>query len=205
MRDFVVSSSPPASARSRALAVAATLALAVLLPLARPGYAYKRLVERDDFLLRPAFGLVAGVGTYRPASAASGGLQLSTGIRYIRPDIDDDTWHSLGAELLVCTWSSSSEDILTLQGNVLMFWPRTTAFTFDHHFFVGAGLGTSQVDRFGSPDLNVQTANVEGGLQGRIRDWYMELHIRYLLGPRRTAYDVSGYATQLAATYHFDL
>jgi hypothetical protein len=156
--------------------------------------------------VRPAFAVTAGLGTYGPQSGGSdGSLQLSAGLRYLRPDKEDETWHSLGFELGVSTWSSSTADIFTVSGEVLYFWPRTDAFTFDHHFFAGAGLGTAQVDRTRAADANLQLVIFEGGLQGRVRDWFLELRLKYLFGPRRGAFDVEGFAPSLAAAYHFDI
>src|SRR5687768_2156752 len=172
--------------RTLRLALATTL-LVALVPA--PAAAYKRLVEREGFLVRPAFGLVTGFGSYSPGSGGGAEPQLSAGLRYLRPDVDDALYHSVGFELLASTWSSSTADIFTAQASVLLFWKRTSAFTFDHHFWAGAGVGTSQVDRSGTlPDLSLATGSVEGGLQGRVRDWYLEGRLKYIFGPNSAAF-----------------
>lgn len=183
------------------------LLVAMLLALApEPARAFRRLVEHRDRVVRPAFAVVAGLGTYNPASASGDPtLQLSTGLRYLRPDRDDDTWHSLGFELGVSTWASSTADILGTYGEVIYFWPRTEAFTFDHHFFAGGGLGTAAVDRAAGTALNLQMGFFEGGLQGRIRDWFLELRVKYIFGPRTGPFDIEGVAPSLSAAYHFEI
>ena len=181
------------------------LLVAAVAVMAHPAAAYRRLVEHDDRLARPAFAVVAGVGTYAPASGSgNASLNLSAGLRYLRADKDDDTWHSLGFELGASTWSSSSADIMSTYGEVLYFWPRTEAFTFDHHFFAGAGVGLSQVDRAGTT-ADQQMGQIEGGLQGRIRDWFLELRLKYLFGPRNADFNIEGWAPSLSAAYHFDI
>jgi hypothetical protein len=190
---------------SRALARVCCLLVAAL--VTSPAFAFRRLVEVKDVLVRPAFALVAGVGTYNPAgNGGSSQLQLTTALRYLRPDRDDATWHSLGFELGISTWSSSSADILNTYGEVIYFWPRTEAFTFDHHFFAGLGLGSARVDR--PAPLASQTETVgrlEAGLQGRVRDWFLELRLKYEFGPDNVPYDVTGFAPSISAAYHFQL
>ena len=185
---------------------ALALVLALSLVAAYPATAFRRLVEVDDRIVRPAFAIVADVGTYNPAGGGgSSSLQLGTAIRYLRPDHDDNTYHSLGFELGVTTWSSSSADVMGTYAEVIYFWPRTEAFTFDHHFFAGAGLGSAQVDRTGFATLNEQMGQLDFGLQGRVRDWFLEARVKYLFGPRTTAYDIEGFAPAISAAYHFQL
>jgi hypothetical protein len=181
-------------------------AFALALALAAPASAYRRLVEKDLRLQRPAFALIAGLGGYDPGGVSgSSGLMLSTGLRYIRPDFDDNTWHSIGFEVGASQWSSSTADVMFITGEVLLFWPRTQVFTFDHHFFVGAGAGGAQVDRSGAADEAPAAGLIEGGLQGRVRDWYMELRGKYFFGSRRALFDLEGFAPTIAASYHFDI
>jgi hypothetical protein len=174
--------------------------------LSTPAAAYRRLIEKDGRLVRPAFALVAGLGTYDPAGDnGNGSLQLSAGLRYIRPEYDDSIWHSVGFEVAASSWQSSTADVLTGTAEVLLFWPRTPAFTFDHHFFLGAGLGMADVDQSRFTGQSLPVGLLEGGLQGRVRDWYMELRAKYLVGPRRATFDLEGFAPSLAASYHFDI
>lgn len=182
------------------------LAALCALMVPQPAAAYRRLVEYRDRVVRPAFAIIAGVGSYDPGSGSgSSQLQLSTALRYIRPDHDDQTWHSLGFELGVSTWSSSRADILGTYAEVLYFWPRTDAFTFDHHFFAGLGVGNSQVDRAVGSTLDLGTGIFEGGLQGRIRDWFLELRLKYIFGRGTSAFDIEGFAPTLGAAYHFEI
>lgn len=172
--------------------------------LAPQAFAYRRLLEYKDRLVKPAFAVVAGVGTYDPESSnGSSNFQLNAGLRYLRADHDDD-YHSLGFEVGVTTWSSSSADIFGAYGEAMYFWPRTDAFSFDHHFFAGAGLGTAEVDRGVGSTLNLGMGFLEGGLQGRVRDWFLELRLKYI-GGSGGAFDVSGFAPSLSAAYHFDI
>lgn len=174
--------------------------------LVAPAHASRRLVEKDGRLKRPAFALVAGIGAYDPAGSTTGGTaQLSAGLRYVRPEYDDSIWHSIGFELGVSSWSSSTADVLMASGEVMLFWPRTAAFTFDHHFFLGAGLGNAEVDTTAFGNRSLALGLFEGGLQGRVRDWYMEARIKYFVGPRRAIFDLEGVAPSLAASYHFDI
>ena len=189
----------------RALARPLVLAVLCAALAPAPASAFRRLLEYQDRIVKPAFAVVVGVGTYNPAGGGSGSLQLSTALRYLRPDHDDETYHSLGFEIGVNTWSASSANILGTYAEAIYFWPRTDAFTFDHHFFAGAGVGNSQVDRGAAGTLNLQTGIFEGGLQGRVRDWFLELRLKYIGGPSGGAFDVNGFAPSLSAAYHFDI
>lgn len=180
------------------------LVAALGLAMAAPAHAYRRLLEHQDRLVKPAFAVVAGVGTYDPAgSTGSSNLQLNAGLRYLRADHDDD-YHSLGFEIGVSTWSSSSADIFGTYAEAMYFWPRTDAFSFDHHFFAGAGLGNAEVDRAVGSTLNLPMGFLEGGLQGRVRDWFMEIRLKYI-GGADGAFDIGGFAPSLSAAYHFDI
>lgn len=167
--------------------------------------ASRRPIEKDGFLVRPTFALLGTLGPYGPTdSGSTSAPQLGAGLRYLRPDRDDRTWHSIGVEATASTWSSSTEDIFLVDVGLLLFYPTKDTFQFDHHFFYGFGAGNAIVSRTGLTDFNSATGYLMGGLQGRIRDWYLEGRLKYVFGPRRSSFDLSGLIPQVAAVYHFD-
>jgi len=186
---------------SKKVALLVWVALVTIFP--PPAAAYKRLMEKNGTLVRPVFGLLAGASGYSPASGSSSALMLTAGLRYMAPEYDEYTFHSLGFELTMNTWSSSTADVFIVDGGVIRFFPRTHAFVFDHHFFWGAGLGEASISRSKGADLTEPVAFGLVGLQGRVRDWYLEARGKFYMTKHSSAFDLTGFSPQLMAVYHF--
>jgi hypothetical protein len=185
--------------------MALTLTLALLAGGAGPALAEKRLMEEGGVLARSVWGTFAGFGFYTPqAPAITGGAQVTTGLRYIKPDREDATYHSVGYELAASSFSSSSQVIFSIDASILFYYPRTEIFSFDHHFYYGIGLGQATVTRPRRATIDVTQSTLTGGLQGRIRDWYLEAFFKGIGSVPNATFRTDGYVTAMQATYFFN-
>lgn len=181
------------------IALAATLALLVG---ADPSLAYRRIVEVDRRLAEPVWGLVVGLGQRRPSGAGDTALELTTALRHVRPSYEDNRLHSIAYELGAHTFSSSQADLVTYDFGVYLYHPREDTFSFDYHWFYGAGAGITQVEQPLVDKDSVPGVYLAGGLQGRVRDFFLEAKLK-VVGARESDFPVSGLVVSLVGTYYF--
>jgi len=154
---------------------------------------------------RPTIVSLVGVGTYNPYSSKAGSSpQATIGLRCLLPELKDRLLENSCVQLTANVISTDFEDLYGLQLSVLQFLQRSSTFGFDHHFFYGAGVGSTMVERRQQQDLLVPAFLFEAGLQSRIRDWHLETSLQLVIGPERGAYDISGMVTKVVVAYHFD-
>lgn len=150
----------------------------------------------------PSFAGVGGLSLYNPASSrAATSLQITAGIRYVKPYATDATYDFSGTQLTASRLSSGDERLASVEAGFYNFLPRTPLFTFDHHAFYGVGLGIAVVERSGSETLTLPLGTLCVGLQSRSRHFDIESSVKLVLGPRRREYDISGPVTQVALVY----
>lgn len=178
------------------------LALAAILTPRVHGY--RRIHEKNLRLQKPVWGTIAGLGFYSPTDqGVDGGAQLTTGLRYIRPDRDDDTWHSIAYEVTANSFSNSIAEVTTLDGGVFYYYPRSEAFSFDYHWFAGAGVGVSQVSRAATEREDIGIGFASAGLQGRIRDFFLEAKFKVIGSAPGATFPLDGSVLLLTGTYYF--
>jgi hypothetical protein len=187
--------------------VAATASAVLLVLAAAPALSHQRELASTLQLQHQAVQTIVGAGVYNPRSSpTNGALQVTAGLRYMKPEPGESTHFGHGFEASLNLLSTDFEDIFTLQAGVLQFLNRSDLFTFDHNFFFGSGLGTAFVNRRRNrTDLTLPEVYFVTGLQSRITDWYLEGSARYIIAPRRKIYDATGVMTQVVVTRYLDL
>lgn len=176
-----------------------------LVVLVESGAARPRELADSVAYDHPVIASLVGFGPYGPRSSELGtSLHGTLGLRYLMPEPKSEDLHATAFQGGFDVLSSGQEDIYTLFATWLAFLPRSNAFSFDHHLFYGAGVGYSSVQRRDQDTLLRPSVTFELGLQCRIRDWFLEPTVRYILAPQRAVYDMSGWAGQVSAAYHFD-
>lgn len=189
-----------------AMRVMTAAVVIVALIAAGPLRAERRLVEKSGFLSRSIWGTFAGFGFYQPdpRTNRSGAAQVMTGLRYTKPDYDDGSYHSIGYEVSASTLATATEDIFTVDAGVAFFYPPSQIFLFDHHLFWGAGIGQATVTRPRRRDEDISIGYVSGGVQARIRDWYLELFVKFIASGPDATFKPDGSVVALQGTYHFN-
>ena len=95
-------------------------------------HASRRILEHDARLVKPVWGTIAGIGTFSPNDESlDSGPQLTVGLRLVRPDIDDKTWHSVAYEATANSFNTSAFEMTTFDGGLTFYWPRGDVFSFD--------------------------------------------------------------------------
>jgi hypothetical protein len=184
--------------RLRSVLLAAALALGPC----GSARAHPRELELSRVYEHPVFAAVGGLGVYNPDSSADGtSLELAAGVRFIKPYERDATYDFSATQASVRHLLSDSEDLTTFELSFSNYLPRTSLFTFDHHFFYGAGLGSVIVERPGTESLSLPIGTLSFGLQSRLAHVDIESSVKLVLGPRRAVYDASGTVTQIALVY----
>ena len=185
------------------MAMSRMLGLCVALRLlAGVAGAHPRELELSRIDEHPYFAGFGGLSGYNPDSSPAGtSVQLSAGVRYVKPYEQDATYDFSATQFSVARTIEHHEHLTTYQLDFFNFLPRTQLFTFDHHFFYGAGIGTVMVERSGLEELALPVATLSAGLQSRVKRFDIESSIKLVVGPQRHVYDASGTVAQVALVY----
>jgi len=176
-----------------------------LLFLAKVGWTHPRIKDNSVWLEHPVYATVVGVGLYNPESIKSGVLaQPTLGLRYVEADKKNPGGEAFAYQLSANAVSADNGDIYGIDVEVFQFLPRASFLPFDHHFFYGAGIGSSMVQRRNNTNLLLPAFLFDVGLQSRIRDWYLEPSLQVVIGPKRSVFDISGLVSRIAVVYYFD-
>lgn len=179
--------------------------VAVALLACGPARAHRRELESSRLYDHPIFAVTGGLGTYDPDSSPEGtSLTVFGGIRFVKPYEHDARHDFSSTQFTVRQLFSDAEDLTTCELSFSNYLPRTNMFTFDHHFFYGAGLGTAFVERDGQESLSLPQLTLSAGLQSRLKNFDIESSAKLVFAPRRAAYDASGIETQIAIVYPLD-
>lgn len=179
-----------------------TRALLCFLLVASAAVAHRRELEPSRLYEHPEWAAVGALGTYDPdSSIANTSLQLALGARFIKPYMRDATYDFATFQFQIARTFADGEHIVTPEISFSNYLPRTRLFTFDHHFFYGAGLGTAVVERDGQPTVALAVGTLSAGLNARLAHFDIESSVKLVVSPRRHVYDASGLVPQVAIVY----
>lgn len=177
------------------------VALALLLCAVRSARAHRRDSEPSRLYTHGVFAVTGGLGTYDPASSDGTAPNLFGGVRFIKPYAQDATYDFSSTQFSLSRDFHDPDHVATFELSFSNYLPRTDLFTFDHHFFYGAGLATALVERTGQETLALPAGTFLAGLQSRLPGFDLESSVKLVVGPRRHVYDASGMMTQIAIVY----